>query len=118
MWVCTHATTASRSKRSKVIPEFATFIKQFARPVTLHPLFELANVPCVAEVRQWHLVRPPSPLHRFAINELWSRPALGRAENDHGQRGRSGLSDLPLSRAVCWISRICARTLSSAVASC
>src|SRR5262249_8081007 len=84
MWVCTHATTASRSKRSKVIPEFATFIKQFARPVTLHPLFELANVPCVAEVRQWHLVRPPSPLHRFAINELWSRPALGRAENDHG----------------------------------
>src|SRR5262245_1738060 len=83
MWVCTHATTASRGKPSEVVPEFTVFVKQFVRPVTLHPLFELSNVPCVAKVRQWHLVRPPGSLHRFAINEFWSRPALGRAENDH-----------------------------------
>src|SRR5437588_3409851 len=83
MWVGTHAAMASRGKLCKVVPQFAAFIKQFVRPVTLHPLFELSNVSCVAEVSEWHLVRPPGSLHRVTINELWSRPALRRAEDDH-----------------------------------
>src|SRR6516164_9600861 len=84
MWVGAHATMAGRGKRSEFLPEFAVFIEQLMRPVTLHPFFELPNVLGVGEVRKRHLVCPPCPFHRFAIYKFWSRPALRRTENDHG----------------------------------
>ncbi len=36
------------------------------------------------EVRDWHLMRAPSPLHWLAVDELWPGPAFWRAEHDHG----------------------------------
>ena len=74
---------AGRSKRSEVFPKFAVLVKQLMRLITPHPVFELEQMFGVVEVRDRHLVRPPCPFHRYAINVFWSGPPFGRDEDDH-----------------------------------
>ena len=73
-----------RRKRRELLAELAAFVEQFVRPVALHPIFELLEMFGILEIRDRDLMRAPGPLHRLAVDEFWSGPALGRAEHDHG----------------------------------
>src|SRR5579863_4032832 len=54
------------------------------RPIALHPLFELLEMLRVPEILNWDLMRAPGTLHRLAIDELRSCPALWGAKDYHG----------------------------------
>src|SRR5260221_14532674 len=79
-----HPTVAGRRKRREFVTELAAFVEQFMRSIAFHPIFELLDMLGILEVRERHLMRAPSPLHRLAVHELWPGPAFWRAEDDHG----------------------------------
>src|ERR1700694_486608 len=74
-----HTTVARRRKCRELVAELAAFVAPFTRFVAFHLILELL------EVRDWHLMRAPGPLHRVAVHELWPGPTFRRAEHDHGQ---------------------------------
>src|ERR1700734_4359440 len=79
-----HAAMACRSKRRKLIAEFAPFVEQLVRPVALHPVFELREMFGVLEIGERDLMCAPGAFYRLAVHELWSGPAFLRAEHNHG----------------------------------
>src|SRR6266404_2070274 len=55
------------------------------RVITLQPVFENCQMPRLrGQVRDRHLMRAPCALDWLSIDDLRSRPAFGRAQNDHG----------------------------------
>ncbi len=73
-----------RRERSELVAELAVFVEQFVRAVALHPIFELLQMFGVLEISDRDLMRAPGTLDWLAVDEFWSCPTLGRAEDDHG----------------------------------
>ena len=79
----THTAVTRRRQRGELFTELPSLVEQFLRLVASHPIFELLQMFGLLEIRDRHLMRAPSTLDRFAIDEFRSGPALGRTENDH-----------------------------------
>ena len=80
-----HAQLALGRNLRQIAAQLALRVEQLLRLVAAHPLFQHPQViGFFAQLAQRHLVRAPRVLHRLAVDELRSRPALGRAQNDHG----------------------------------
>src|ERR1700683_1056347 len=73
-----------RGERGELLAELAAFVEQLVRPVALHPIFELLEMFGVLEIGERDLMRAPGTFDRLTVHELWTGPALGRAEHDHG----------------------------------
>src|SRR5207302_8163794 len=84
VWIRAHAPIATGSKFGQLRNQPAICIEQFLRAIALHPLlkqlemFRMSN-----HFREWHLMRTPGILGRFAVDHLWTSPALRRAQDDH-----------------------------------
>src|SRR5208282_3986357 len=82
--VRSHAAVTGWSEHGKFVAELAVFIEQFARPIALHPIFELLQVLWILEICDRNLMRAPRALDWLAVHEFRSGPAFRRAENKHG----------------------------------
>src|SRR5580658_7648793 len=72
-----------RRESGVFLAKLAGLVEELVGAVALHPVFELPQMLGVFEVGKGNLVSPPRPLDRFAVDELGSGPALGRAKDDH-----------------------------------
>src|SRR5271163_399946 len=72
-----------RSQIGQLWLELTAVVEQLLRPVTLHPLFEDANVLGLVHVAHRHLMRAPVVLALLAVDLRGTGPALRRAEDDH-----------------------------------
>src|SRR5215470_9153325 len=85
MWVCAHTPLALGSQVCQVGNQSPALVKQFLGLVTLHPLLKQSQMLWMPRhLRERHLVRPPRVFRWLAVDYLGSRPALGRAQDDHG----------------------------------
>ena len=91
---------ACRRECGELLAKLAVFVEQFMRAVALHPVFELLEMFGVLEIGDRNLMRAPGPLDRLAVDEFRSRPALGRAEDDHGPARTLRASVSPRDRAA------------------
>src|SRR5436190_22178019 len=83
MRIRAHAAMSGWRECGELLTEFAVFVEQFMRPVTLHPVFELLQMLRVLEIGDRDLVCPPSALDRLAINEFRPSPSFRGAKDDH-----------------------------------
>src|ERR1700722_5417793 len=83
MRIGTHATMTGRRDRCELLAELAMLIEQFARPVALHPFFELSHMVGFREIRKRNLMRAPGSFDGYAVDKFRPGPAFGRAEDDH-----------------------------------
>src|SRR5580704_16374023 len=83
-----HSPDARWRELGKLDHKLAVFVEELFRFVTFHPLFKLSQVlRPFSEVRNRNLVRPPRAFYWFAIDDLGSCPAFGRAQDDHRPDG-------------------------------
>ena len=88
MRVGAHAAVALRGGSGELRPQASVLVEKLFWPIALHPRFENANVLGVAMHRAHrNLMGAPIVLGPLAIDLLGARPALRRAEHDHGPAG-------------------------------
>ncbi len=115
--IVAHATRALRRQRRELVDEPARLVEELVGTIALHPLLEDAHVARLVHVAHRHLMRAPVVLALLAVDELRTRPALGRAQHDHRPRRalpeslprahRAGCSGSPstmpsTAAAICW----------------
>ncbi len=84
MWIGSHAPFALRCKVRQFRHKTAILIEQFPGLVALHPALKLLHmIGMVGVDQQRNLVCPESTLDFQAVDDLRTRPTLGRPENDH-----------------------------------
>src|SRR5262245_35295414 len=84
MRVGAHAAAATRSKLGQLGTYLTVGVKQFRRPVALHPVFEDGDVSGVlVHLAHRHLMRAPVVLDTLAIDFFGARPTLWRAKDNH-----------------------------------
>ena len=83
-----HAAGAAGGQVGQLGPEAAAVVEELPRLVALHPLLEKGHVGRVlVHLSHRYLVRAPVVLGALAVDLLRARPALGRAQHDHGPAG-------------------------------
>ena len=96
VWVGAHAARARRRERSQLGAEAPGLVEELLGPVAAHPGFEHGQVLGIrADLAHGHLVGPERALDRQAVHGLGPRPALGRAQDDHGPRGTTARGAAP-----------------------
>src|ERR1022692_3793592 len=83
--VVAHAPLAFGRQFPEFRNERAASVEQLLGPVALHPVFQHLQVGGLGgQLGERHLVRAEGPFDLDAIHHLWSGPAFGRAQHDHG----------------------------------
>ena len=89
MGVGAHATDALRSQRLKLWNQPPGFIEQLLRVIAAQPLLQNCQMLRLIHGNR-HLMGMEAALNLYAVHFLWTGPALGRAEDDHGPTGTLG----------------------------
>src|SRR3984957_15263215 len=85
MRIRAHAARAFRDEFQDLRPRRAVGIEQLRRPIAAQPFLEHAQVRRIrGHSSQRYLVRAPSPLHLYAVDNLRPGPTLRTLQNDHG----------------------------------
>src|SRR5215207_2686390 len=91
MRVRAHPAFADRMEIRNLGHRTAFGVKEFFRPIGLHPFLQLLEVrPVLACVGERHLMAAPKALDEFPVDLLRTGPSLRRAENDHWPGWASG----------------------------
>src|SRR5207245_9778545 len=95
VWIGAHPPFAAGRESSQVWHEPALRIEELVGAVAAHPLLEDAQMTGLVEIRDRDLVGTERALDRKPVDDLGTRPALRRAEDDHRPARSLLIAELP-----------------------